>query len=71
MINRRSRLTTFVPNNLWDVKEPTHCSKRLGDVVLSVGLSLSLISSVLYIHAWVGWVDEIEIWTGSCCQWRR
>ena len=23
-INRKSRLTALIPNNLWDVKEPTH-----------------------------------------------
>ena len=27
MINRRPRLTVLV----WDVKEPTHCSERVGD----------------------------------------
>ena len=33
MINRRPRLTVLV----WDIKEPTHCSKRVGDVVPGVG----------------------------------
>ena len=32
MINRRPRLTVLV----WDVKEPTHGSKRVGDVVPGV-----------------------------------
>ena len=29
------------------------------------GLSLSLISSVFQIHAWVGWVGEIKTWTDT------
>ena len=31
-INRRPRLTVLV----WDVKEPTHCSERVGDDVPGV-----------------------------------
>ena len=61
----------LVPINLWDVKEPTHCSKKVRDIVPSVvtSLSLSLISSVVHIRAWVGWVGEVKIWTDSGCQW--
>ena len=36
-VNRRSRLIALVGNQLvWDVKEPTHYSKRVGDVVPGV-----------------------------------
>ena len=31
-----NRLTTLAPNNLWDVKNPTHCSKGVGDVLPGV-----------------------------------
>ena len=39
----RSYLTTLVPGNLWDVKEPSHCSKRVGDEVLGVVVYLYLL----------------------------
>ena len=45
-INRRSRLTRLVPNDVWDVKEPTNCSKRLGDVVPS-GVAWSFVYHML------------------------
>ena len=35
--DRRSRLIALVANQIvWDVKEPTHFSKRVGDVVPGV-----------------------------------
>ena len=43
-------ITGLVSNNLCDVKEPTHCSKRVGDFVSpwcgGLSLHVSLISSV-------------------------
>ena len=36
-VNRRSRLVALVSNEIvWDVKEPTHLSKRVGDIVPGV-----------------------------------
>ena len=36
-VNRRSRLITLAGNEIvWDVKEPTHYSIRVGDVVPGV-----------------------------------
>ena len=63
MINHKSCLIKLVSNNLCDIKEPTHCSKRVGDTVpgVVVTISLSLISSVFHIHTWVGWVSEIKL----------
>ena len=36
MINRKSQLTAPVADDLWNIKEPTHCLKRVGDVVHGV-----------------------------------
>ena len=52
---------------LWDVKEPTHYSKRVGDVVPGV---------VVYLHhlhhhsSWVGRVQWAHKWTDSGCHRR-
>ena len=36
-VNRRSCLTDLAGNSIvWDTKEPTHCSKRVGDVIPGV-----------------------------------
>ena len=39
-----------------DVKEPTHLSKRVGDVVPGVVVYLKFHCT---FHAWVGWASEI------------
>ena len=36
----RPRLIALIPNNLWDGKESTHCSKTVGEVVPGVVLYL-------------------------------
>ena len=56
--NRRSRLTTLVPNNPWYVKEPTHCLKRLGGVVPGVVVYLypRFNLSLTFMHGLGGWV---------------
>ena len=73
-INRRSRLTTLVPNNLWDIKKTRALfEKSRGRSPRCGGLSLSVISSVVLIDAWVGGRRggggvEIQIRTNSGCQ---
>ena len=48
------------PSVTWsagDVKEPTHLSKRVGDVVPGVVVYLQLHCT---FHAWVGWENDIK-----------
>ena len=42
MINHRSQLTAPVGNDPWDIKGPTHCLKRVGDIVHGVLVYLYL-----------------------------
>ena len=58
-MTNRSRLTTLVPNNLWDVKEPTLFEKSRGHSLQCGCLSLSLISCLshscmVWVGGWVG-----------------
>ena len=52
---------------LWDVKEPTHYSKRVGDVVPGVVVKLRH----LHHHSsWVGRAQWAHKWTDSGCHRR-
>ena len=46
-VNRRSRLVALVGNQIiWGVKEPTHFSKRVGDVVPGVVVRPNLVGGI-------------------------
>ena len=55
VLQQHSLTSRYKPSFLWDVKEPTHCSQRVGDVVPGdVVWSLCV-----YSHGWVGKCSEI------------